>query len=70
MSRYALHELLELHEMAAFKTVCMTKNKTMKALVSDDVLKQIMEQDVETSTRQLKELGGLMSSALSPEVNA
>lgn len=34
-SNYALHEMLEVHEMAAFKTVCMTKSKTMQALVTD-----------------------------------
>lgn len=40
-SKYALHEVLEVHEIAAFKTVCMTKSKTMQALVTDPELKQI-----------------------------
>lgn len=26
-SNYALHEMLEVHEIAAFKTVCLTKSK-------------------------------------------
>ncbi|MDB5053031.1 MAG: hypothetical protein JWM44_1081 [Bacilli bacterium] len=63
-STYALHETLEVHEMAAFKTVCMTKSKTMQALVSDLELKQILQEDVEISTRQLQELGALLSKAM------
>ncbi|WP_419875890.1 hypothetical protein [Candidatus Pristimantibacillus sp. PTI5] len=48
-SNYALHEMLEFHEMAAFKTVCMTKTKTktMQALVTDPELIQILQQDVQ-----------------------
>jgi similar to spore coat protein len=60
---YALHETLEVHEMAAFKTVCMIKSKTMKALVTDPSLKDIMQQDVDISTRQLQELGAILSKA-------
>jgi hypothetical protein len=60
---YALHETLELHEIAAFKTVCMTKSKTMQALVSDSELTQILQQDVQLSTRQIQELSGLLSKA-------
>lgn len=40
---YALHEVLEVQEMTAFKTLCLTKSKTMKALVSDPKLKAIMQ---------------------------
>ncbi|MCQ6563499.1 MULTISPECIES: hypothetical protein [Paenibacillus] len=61
---YALHETLEVHEMAAFKTVCLTKSKTMQALVSDPALKQILQRDVELTTRQLQELGGIMNKAM------
>lgn len=39
----ALHELLEIQEMASFKSLCLTKSKTMKALVSDPRLKEIMQ---------------------------
>ncbi|MFC9777272.1 hypothetical protein [Paenibacillus chitinolyticus] len=60
-SNYALHEMLEVHEMAAFKTVCMTKSKTMQALVTDPELKQILQQDVQLSQQQLQELGGVLS---------
>ncbi|OKP87769.1 hypothetical protein A3844_10205 [Paenibacillus helianthi] len=58
---YALHEMLEVHEIAAFKTVCMTKSKTMQALVTDPGLLQILQQDVQLSQQQLQELGGVLS---------
>lgn len=67
--RFALHETLELHEIAAFKTVCMTKSKTMQALVSDPALKQLMQQDVQLSTRQMGELNGLLTQAIQQGVN-
>ncbi|AWB46628.1 hypothetical protein DCC85_22290 [Paenibacillus sp. CAA11] len=60
-SNYALHEMLEVHEIAAFKTVCMTKSKTMQALVTDPELMQILQQDVTLSQQQLQELGGVLS---------
>lgn len=66
---YALHELLELHEIAAFKTVCMTKAKTMQLLVSDEALKQILQQDIQVSTRQLEEYKELLSNATVPVMN-
>ncbi|MCF7754241.1 hypothetical protein KQ941_07320 [Paenibacillus xylanexedens] len=62
-STYALHEMLEVHEIAAFKTVCMTKCKTMQALVTDPELKQILQQDAILSQQQLQELGGVLSKA-------
>ncbi|WP_175638554.1 hypothetical protein [Metabacillus schmidteae] len=60
---YALHEVLEVQEMAAFKTTCLTKSKTMRALVSDPELKEIMQQDINTSTRQLEEYSSILSKA-------
>lgn len=62
-SNYALHEMLEVHEIAAFKTVCMTKSMTMQALVTDPDLMQILQQDVTLSQQQLQELGGVLSKA-------
>jgi similar to spore coat protein len=60
---YAMHEVLEVQEMASFKTNCLTKSKTMRALVSDEKLKRIMEKDVELSTRQLEEFAGILTKA-------
>jgi similar to spore coat protein len=59
----ALHETLELHELLAFKTVCMTKSSTMQALVSSDELKAIMQQDVNNSAEAIRDLQGLLSRA-------
>lgn len=63
-NRYGVHETLELHELTAFKTLCLTKSKTMQALVSDAELKTLMQQDVQMSTRQLQELDGLLANAI------
>ncbi|WP_134683969.1 hypothetical protein [Brevibacillus migulae] len=60
---YALHETLEVHEIAAFKALCLTKSKTMRALVSDPELKQLMAMDAEISTRQIQELSAILSKA-------
>ncbi|PAE15824.1 hypothetical protein CHH91_12770 [Virgibacillus sp. 7505] len=59
---YALHEVLEVHEMAAFKTNYLTKSKTMKALVTDQKLKNIMQQDIDISTKQLQEYASILSN--------
>lgn len=61
---YGLHETLEVHEMTVFKSLCMTKSKTMQMLAADPELKQILQQDVQLSTRQLQELSGILSSRL------
>ncbi|MBS4199155.1 hypothetical protein KHA93_05740 [Bacillus sp. FJAT-49732] len=61
--KYALHEVLEVHEMAAFKTTSLTKSKTMKALVTDQLLKDIMQQDIDVSTRQLQEYASILTNA-------
>lgn len=62
-TNYAIHETLEVQEIAAFKTVCMSKSKTMQVLVSDADLKQILINDVQTSTQQLQELSKLLSKS-------
>lgn len=60
---FALHETMELHEVSAFKAICLTKSKTMQALVSDPELKELLQYDVQVSTRQLKELSDLIAKA-------
>lgn len=65
---YALHEALEAHELAAFKTICMTKSKTMDALVSDKELKAILRLDVDLSTRHLEELKMILQRACEQEL--
>lgn len=65
--RFALHETLELHEVSAFKAVCLTKAKTMQGLVSDPELSHLLQEDAQLSTRQLQELDGLLSKAVAWE---
>jgi similar to spore coat protein len=60
---YAMHEVLEVREIAAFKTISLTKLKTMQGLVSDPALKQLMQRDAEISSRQLLELADILSKA-------
>ncbi|MBB2183618.1 spore coat protein [Lachnospiraceae bacterium MD1] len=59
----APHEALELHELLTFKNVCATKSASMAALVKDDELKTILEQDFNTSKEHIKELQDLMVGA-------
>lgn len=63
-SRLMAHETLDLHEVTAFKTLCLTKSKTMQALVADPELQRLMQMDVALTTRQLHELNGLLSKAI------
>lgn len=60
---YALHEVLEVHELATFKTNCLTKSKTMQMLVSDPRLKELMQMDAELTSTQLQELGTILTKA-------
>lgn len=62
---YALHETLEVQEIAAFKCICLTKSKTMQALISDAELKSILQRDVEATTRHLQELSAVLNQAVS-----
>ncbi|MDQ0492404.1 hypothetical protein [Paenibacillus brasilensis] len=64
---YGVHEILEVHELSAFKAVCVTKSKTMQALISDPTLKAILQQDVDLTTRQLQELGNVLNQASSQQ---
>lgn len=61
--KYALHETLEVQEIVAFKTVCMTKSLTMQALVTDPELLSLLSNDVKVTTQQLQELGGILSKS-------
>ncbi|WP_018924585.1 hypothetical protein [Salsuginibacillus kocurii] len=62
-NEFALHETLEVQEIAAFKTVSLTKAKTMQPLVSDPALKKILQQDEVNSTRHVEELRDLLLNA-------
>jgi similar to spore coat protein len=59
----APHEALEIHELLTFKNVCATKSATMAALVKDDELKSLLQQDFTASKDHIKELQNLMVGA-------
>ena len=59
----APHEALELHELVTFKNICATKSASMSALVKDEELKGILQQDFTTSKEHIKELQNLMVGA-------
>lgn len=59
----APNESMQLHEILTFKNICLTKAVTMSPLVSDDQLKAILQQDVSTSQKHLKELIDLMKKS-------
>lgn len=58
--RIAPHETFELHELISFKSVCATKAATMSALVNDEELKSIMQQDLKSTQDQIRELRSLI----------
>lgn len=72
-NQIAPREALELHEILTFKNTCATKSASMAALVKDEELKTILEQDFTTSQEHIKELNELMvgaSTAFNPSSKA
>lgn len=61
--KLAPHEAFELHELLTFKNVCATKASSMSALVNDEELKTIMQQDLTTSQGHIKELEDLIKQS-------
>jgi len=51
-----LHETLDLHELLAFKNLCLTKATTMSKLAQDPELQTILKEDVTTGTEHIKTL--------------
>lgn len=60
---FALNESIQLHELITFKNLCLTKSFTMSPLVSDNELKTILQQDVNTTQQHILELKELMEKA-------
>ena len=63
--KLAPHEKIELHELLSFKTVGCTKASTMKGLVSDNDLKDLMSDEVKIGKKHLTELQGLLQTTIS-----
>ncbi len=64
---WALHETLELHELLAFKNVCMTKSVTMPVLVSDESLKELMAASATMDRHHIADLQALLSKMVPAE---
>ena len=63
--KMAPHESMELHELLNFKNICATKTATMTALVQDEELKTLMQQDLAKTQDHVRELQMLLQSASS-----
>ncbi|MDI7742298.1 spore coat protein [Lysinibacillus fusiformis] len=59
----ALHEQLEAHEVLIFKTACVTKSRLFVDLVQDEELKDIIQEDLELSTKAIKDLRKVLADA-------
>ena len=57
MTKYlGLHETLDLHELLAFKNLCLTKATTMSVLAQDEELKAILSEDAATGIQHIQQL--------------
>ena len=63
MQSMAPNETMQLHELITFKNLCLTKSFTMSPLVSDEELKSILQNDVNTSQQHINELRGFMEQS-------
>lgn len=59
----APHEIMQVHEMLNFKTVCMATSKLMEGVVFDQELKSLLEKDVQQSIMDTKALQSLYEKA-------
>lgn len=59
----APHEMMELHEMLNFKTLCLAKSKMMQGLVFDQELRALMEKDVQQSLKAITDLKSIYAKA-------
>ncbi|WP_174731443.1 spore coat protein [Mesobacillus harenae] len=59
----AFHETMETHEILNFKTICLVRSKLMQGICFDNDLKNLMQKDVEQSSRAIKELKELYTKA-------
>ncbi|NGM84809.1 hypothetical protein G5B47_20610 [Paenibacillus sp. 7124] len=60
MQNLGVHEKLELHELLTFKTTCFTKSQTMLPMVTDERLKNILQQDIASGREDISQLKNLL----------
>jgi similar to spore coat protein len=63
----APHELFDVHELLAFKNLCAVKSAALSGMVSDDELKDLIQNDVSLARQQIHELKALLSSGAMPD---
>lgn len=52
----ALHETLDLHELLAFKNLCLTKTTTMSKLAQDEELRTMLEADAAAGMQHIQQI--------------
>jgi similar to spore coat protein len=60
----APNETIQLHELLTVKNLCLTKAVTMSPLVSDSDLKNLINNDIQTTQRHIKELRGYLEESM------
>lgn len=60
MQNLGVHEKLELHEIMNFKTLCLTKSQTALPMVTDERLKNILQQDIASGREDISEIKNLL----------
>lgn len=61
--KIAPHEAFELHELLTFKNLCASKSATLSSMVQDEELKSLMQQDLNLTQGQIKELQNLIQAS-------
>ncbi|UFJ42022.1 hypothetical protein LOK74_05855 [Brevibacillus humidisoli] len=63
-NRLAIHEAMDVSELLNFKSVCLTRSTVSQTLVSDETLKQLLQQDVQNTQRHIQELQTQLSQGM------
>lgn len=59
-NKLAVHETIEIHEVLTVKQAAILKAYATKSLVENDTLRQIIDSDIRTSEKAIKELQDLL----------
>lgn len=57
---YAIHEILEVHEMLTIRSASTAKSTLMRGLASDKGLKDLLKEDAASSQQAVKELSEII----------
>lgn len=63
-NKLGVHEQLELHELLNMKATCVSKSASMSNLASDDALRQLLQQDVQSGKQHLNDLQSLLQTSM------